>query len=108
MDRLKMNGTVGPIEVEGRSGNFYQFPLRFIDERRRDSVADYLFGKGIDCAKYLHDIVPTARELYGYTGDCPVAEHCSRTVLSIPIHYTMTKRELERVADALNEAAGLA
>jgi dTDP-4-amino-4,6-dideoxygalactose transaminase len=108
MAGLKMNGTVGPIAMEDRSGNFYQFPLRFIDERQRDSVADYLFGKGIDCAKYLHDIVPTARELYGYAGDCPVAEHCSRTVLSIPIHYTMTRQELERVVDALNEAAGLA
>ena len=104
MAGLKMNGAVGPIDLEGRSSNFYQFPLRFVDERRRDFVADYLFGKGIDCAKYLHDIVPTAGELYGYAGDCPVAEHCSRTVLSIPIHYTMTRRDLDRVAEALNEA----
>ena len=68
------------------------------------SWSDYLFGKGIDCAKYLHDIIPTASDLYGYAGDCPVAEQCSKTVLSIPIHYTMTRRDLDRVAEALNEA----
>jgi dTDP-4-amino-4,6-dideoxygalactose transaminase len=104
MDRLDRKRSVAPIDIEGRSSNCYQFPLRFIDERRRDFVADYLFGKGIDCAKYLHDILPTARELYGYAGDCPVAEHCSKTVLSIPVHYTMTRRDLDRVAEALNEA----
>jgi len=105
--RLDMKNSVVPMDVEGRSGNCYQFSLRFPDERRRDFVADHLFGKGIDCAKYLHDIVPTARELYGYAGDCPVAEHCSKTVLSIPIHYTMTRRDLDRVAEALNEADAL-
>jgi dTDP-4-amino-4,6-dideoxygalactose transaminase len=104
MDRLDRKRSVAPIDIEGRSSNCYQFPLRFIDERRRDFVADYLFGKGIDCAKYLHDIIPAARELYGYAGDCPVAEHCSKTVLSIPVHYTMTRRDLDRVAEALNEA----
>jgi dTDP-4-amino-4,6-dideoxygalactose transaminase len=108
MNRLDMKSSVLPIDMEGRTSNRYQFPLRFPDERRRDSVADYLFGKGIDCAKYLHDIIPTARDLYGYAGDCPVAEQCSKTVLSIPIHYTMTMRDLDRVAEVLNEADAMA
>lgn len=102
-DKLNLIGSVGPLDLEGRRSNCYQFPIRFKDERRRDLVADYLFKKGIDCAKYLDDIVPTAKELYGYEGDCPVSEQCSKTILSIPIHYMMARKDLDRIAHAWAE-----
>jgi dTDP-4-amino-4,6-dideoxygalactose transaminase len=91
-----------PPENNDRSRNWFQFPLRFQGTNQRDVMADYLLNQGIDTAKYLDAIADEARSNYGYKGDCPDAELLSKTVLLVPIHYTLSARDIEHIARSIN------
>jgi dTDP-4-amino-4,6-dideoxygalactose transaminase len=92
-----------PPEVNGgSSGNWFQFALRFQNTDQRDAMAAYLLNQGIDTAKYLDDIADEVRSNYGYTGDCPNAELLAKTVLLVPIHYTLSTRDIEHIARSIN------
>lgn len=92
-----------PVERgNGSTGNWFQFALQFQSTRQRDAMADYLFRQGIDTSKYLDDIVEDAGSHYGYKGDCPNAERLSKTVLLVPIHYTLRARDIETIARSIN------
>jgi dTDP-4-amino-4,6-dideoxygalactose transaminase len=96
-----------PSEVKGCASNWYQFALRFQNSNQRDVMAEYLLNQGIDTAKYLDNIVDEARSIYGYNGDCPNAELLSKTVLLVPIHYTLRTRDIEYIARSINEGTQL-
>ena len=107
---IEPGSSILPLEKEGCRSNFYQFAIRFTAQSHRDEVATYLWEHGIDSARYLDDIAEYARRTYGYEGDCPVAERCAKTVLSIPNHYTITSGTIERIARVVSagiQSAGL-
>lgn len=86
-----------PIETEHSVSNYFQFPLRLADQESRDALADYLMKHGIDAAKYLDRSPEGATRAYGYEGDCPNSELCSRTTLTVPIYYTLSDRDLDYI-----------
>ena len=94
-----------PNESNGCSSNWYQFAIRFQNTDQRDAMAGYLLNQGIDTAKYLDDIVGEARLNYGYTGDCPNAELLSKTVLLVPIHYTLRTWDIEHIVRSITEGS---
>jgi perosamine synthetase len=94
-----------PSEGNGCSSNWSQFALRFQNTNQRDVMADYLLNQGIDTSKYLDNIADEARSNYGYNGDCPNAEMLSKTVLLVPIHYTLRTRDIEHIARSINEGS---
>lgn len=104
LKNLDVKDAILPREKKGCWSNYYQFAVRFRNRRQRDRVAHYLFQHGVDSAKYLDDVVDVAREHYHYQGDCPNAEHCSKTVLSIPHYYTLSANDLDNVVSCLNKA----
>ena len=67
-------------------------------------MAEMLFQQGIDTARYLDGIAVEAAASYGYRGDCPAAERLSRTVLLVPVHYTLRTRDIEFIARSINWA----
>lgn len=94
-----------PSESDGFTSNWFQFALRFQTTGQRDAMADYLFDQGIDTAKYLDDIVDETRSNYGYVGDCPNVEQLSKTVLLVPIHYTLSTADIARIIRAVNQGS---
>ena len=96
-----------PSEGTDCSSNWFQFALRFQNTYQRDAMADYLYTRGIDTSKYLDTIVDEARSNYGYIGDCPNAELLSKTVLLVPIYYTLSSSDIEHVARSINEGSKL-
>jgi len=102
LKNIRLENVSLPHERENCWSNYYQFVIRFQDSKQRDTMADYLFRKGIDTAKYLDEIIDVARENYNYNGDCPNAELCSKTVLVIPNHYTLSKKDLDHIINSLN------
>lgn len=94
-----------PSESGGCSTNWFQFALRFEDTQRRDAMADHLLRQGIDTSKYADDVPEEARSRYGYTGDCPNAELLAKTILLVPIHYTLRRRDIEHIARAINQGS---
>jgi dTDP-4-amino-4,6-dideoxygalactose transaminase len=105
LENLEMENASLPRERQDCWSNYYQFPIRFEDSEQRDLMADYLMRRGIDSAKYLDDIVQVAKEHYNYSGDCQNAEHSSKTVLSIPHHYTLSSAEIDHIISCLNEGS---
>jgi dTDP-4-amino-4,6-dideoxygalactose transaminase len=101
--------TVEPVnfgmlsEGNSLSSNWFQFALKFQNTNQRDAMADYLFAQGIDTSKYLDEIVDEAHRNYGYGGDCPNAELLSKTVLLVPIHYSLRTSDIEHIAHSINE-----
>ncbi len=94
-----------PSENTGCCSNWYQFALRFQNTHERDLMAEHLFMRGIDAAKYLDTIVDEACSNYHYTKDCPNAELLSKTILLIPIHYNLKTRDIEHIARSINEGS---
>jgi perosamine synthetase len=103
LDNLMMKDVALLYERDNCWSNYYQFPVRFETADKRDLAASYLFQKGIDTAKYLDEVVESAKCEYNYIGDCPNAEHSSKTVLIIPNHYNLSKRDLSHIVDTLNQ-----
>lgn len=105
LENIKMRNVVLPREKQGYKSNYYQFAIRFPDTGQRDAMAAYLFKHGIDTAKYLDEVIDLAGEQYNYNKDCPDAEHCSKTVLVIPNHYTLLRQDLDHIVDCLNKGS---
>jgi perosamine synthetase len=104
LDRLQLRNAHMPREKDECRSNYYQFALRFRTPEVRDLAADYLFRRGIDTAKYLDEIIEHSEILYGYRGDCPNSEVCSKTTLVIPHYYTLSRRALLHIAQVVTEA----
>ncbi len=102
---LTPEGFCLPPQSEDAAGNWFQFALRFPGQAQRDRMADHLLRCGIDTAKYLDTIAEEARLQYGYQGDCPQAERLSKTILLVPIHYTLKARDIEYIASSINDGA---
>lgn len=72
---------------------------------RRDELEKYLNDKGIGTVKH-YPIPMHMQKAYESLnipeGSLPIAEEISRTVLSIPMYYNMTDKEISYVIDAVN------
>ena len=66
-------------------------------------MAQFLFQHRIGTIKPYQDIVETATAHYGYSGGCPIAENLSKRILAIPVHHGLSKRDLRRIANMVNE-----
>ena len=95
-----------PFQKQGCESNYYQFALRAEDREQRDNLAAHLIKSGIDSVKYLDGIGTEAADQFGYKGDCPVAEQCSRTVLTVPVYYSLSRRDVVRIANGINSFNG--
>jgi len=104
LEHLNPKGIILPREKSFAMSNYYQFAVLCSDRKHRDSLADELCRKGIDCAKYLSDIAQVAAAEYGYKGDCPRAEECANRVLVIPHHYALSQRALDQIIERVNAA----
>lgn len=106
LKNLRMENVVLPLEKDNCWSNYYQFVIRFETPGKRDAMADYLFKQGVDTAKYLDEVIDVAAENYHYKGDCPNSEICSKTVLVIPNHYTLSRKDLDHIVNCVNDGLG--
>ena len=102
--RLRWNSECLCPEPAGAEWNRFHFPIQLRSEAERDAIAAGLWRQGIDCSRYLNDVVEVARRHYGYRGGCQVSEELSRRVLVPPAHHGLATGAVERVAQALNAA----
>ena len=95
-----------PVTEKDYEHIYHVFVIR-CDER--DALEKYLAEKGIGTVKHY----PTPMHLQGAyadlglkKGDLPVAERISETVLSLPMYYGMTDKQINYVIDAINSFKG--
>jgi len=96
----KVKGIVTPKIREHAEHVFHQYTIRIAD---RDNSAQKLREKGVGVGIHYPTPIhhqPLYKEL-GYTDDLPVAEAASREVLSLPVHPSLTRDELDTIVDAV-------
>ncbi len=104
-----LNGLPGiqtPVVSDFAHHVFHQYTLRVKD---RDKFREYLTSKGISTGVYYPDVLynsPAIRDaLPGEYVMCPVSEHATTEVISLPIHPYLTQEELEYIVAAITEWA---
>lgn len=96
----KRSGVITPKVREGCEHIFHQYTIRISD---RDAAAQKLRNKGVGVGIHYPTPIHT-QPLYkqlGYNESLPVAEAASREVLSLPVHPSLTKDDLNFIVDAV-------
>jgi dTDP-4-amino-4,6-dideoxygalactose transaminase len=96
----KIPGVVTPKIREGCEHIFHQYTIRIPD---RDAAAQKMKDKGVGVG--IHYPTPIHNQpLYkqlGYNDSLPIAEAASREVLSLPVHPSLSKDDLDCIVDAV-------
>ncbi|NEB77781.1 DegT/DnrJ/EryC1/StrS family aminotransferase [Streptomyces sp. SID14478] len=101
---LTTDAVTTPFVADGARHVYHQYTVR-VANGQRDLMQSKLAERGIGSAVYyptpIHRLAPFC------TGDqLPETDRAAAEVLSLPVHPTLTDREVERVADAVNSVAG--
>lgn len=98
-------GIVRPVVESGYKHVFHQYTIRVTKDFgiSRDEVARRLNDEGIGTGVYYP--VPVHLQKYykslGYSESHPVAEQAAKEVISLPIHPSVTPKDIEFIADML-------
>ncbi|WP_197076090.1 DegT/DnrJ/EryC1/StrS aminotransferase family protein [Methanosarcina sp. MTP4] len=90
-----------PFETKDTYCNYYLFPVQVESQLKRDEVSELLRKKGIDTAKLFSKTPEIAKKNYGYKEGCPNTEKVAESILVIPNHFTLKKRELDHIINAI-------
>lgn len=93
-----------PLKPDADFGHIYHvFVVRC---KERDAFEKYLADNGVSTVKH-YPIPMHLQDCYadlGYKqGDLPIAEEISNTVISLPMYYGMTDKEVQYVIDVVNK-----
>ena len=110
MDRLMGNKhLILPTLGEDDHASWFVFVVRLndlFDAEARDEAIRRLRLRGIGCNNYFPPIhlQPYMAERFGFAeGDCPVAEHVGGRTLALPFFSGITRQQVDRACDALEE-----
>jgi perosamine synthetase len=106
----KIPGLTPPYPEEHTKHVFYQYVIRVEDDYplTRDQLAEHLREMGIDTAVHYPTPIfkqPLYRDLGYNKTSCPIAEESSNHVLSLPVHPSVTRSDIEYIVAALKETA---
>lgn len=102
LNEINNEKVVLPVKVEGSTHVFHVFAIR---TEERNQLQTYLKDNGIDTL--CHYPIPIHRQeayrnLGIEEGRLPIAEHISRTELSLPMYYGLTDEEVTYIVDKIN------
>jgi len=104
-DRLAdVPGVETPTVPDGRTHVFHQYTVRADD---RDGLQDHLAARDVGSAVYYPRPVHRQPAYDHVDATAPVAEAAAAEVLSLPVHPSLSDADLERVARAVEEHAGV-
>ena len=95
------------IALPSRVNDIYEhiYHVFVIRCKQRNELESFLNERGIGTVKHypipIH-MQEAYKELNISEGELPVAEEISKTVLSLPMYYGMTKKEIDYVVDSVN------
>jgi perosamine synthetase len=99
-----LTGESAPVVPHGFRHVFHQYTVRI--NRDRNQIGEHLKSRGIGNDTYYPIGVHKLPSFHSSV-DLPETEAASREVLSLPIHPGLTKRDLRKIAGALNEALSI-
>jgi dTDP-4-amino-4,6-dideoxygalactose transaminase len=100
-DNLK--GVVVPPVAPGAVHVYHQYTIRVVDQDR-DAFAEEIGKRGIGSGVYYP--IPNHRlPSYGLTMDLPETELAAKQALSLPVHPSLSRADLEKVVEVINAVA---
>lgn len=101
-----VEGVITPASPENRKHVYHQYTIR-VTKGNRDDWVDILTEKGIGSG--IHYPIPLYNQpIYkelGFTGSAPNAELAADTVISLPVHPSLSKDDLDLVIEAVKDAS---
>ena len=101
-----IDGVVTPYCAYDSKHVYHQYTIR-VEKGDRDDWTDIINDCGVGTGIYypipLYE-QPIYREL-GFKGNCPNAELASDTVISLPVHPSLTQEDLDLVIEAVKKAS---
>lgn len=101
-----VEGVITPASPENRKHVYHQYTIR-VTKGNRDDWVDILtengIGSGIHYPIPLYN-QPIYKEL-GFTGSAPNAELAADTVISLPVHPSLSKEDLDLVIEAVKDVS---
>lgn len=106
-EQLKdVEGIVTPKSPDNYKHVYHQYTI-LVEKGNRDEWVEFLTNNGIGTG--IHYPIPLYNQpIYkklGIEGDCPLAEKAADNVISLPVHPSLTKEDLDLVVDAVKEAS---
>ena len=100
-----IKGVVVPPVAVGAEHVYHQYTIRIVD-LDRDRFSEELTRKGVGNGVYYPTPIHRLPS-FGQRLDLPVTEDVARQCLSLPVHPSLTPRDLEVIVDAVNETAAV-
>ncbi|MDY6965422.1 MAG: DegT/DnrJ/EryC1/StrS aminotransferase family protein [Halobacteriota archaeon] len=108
--KLKLKGIITPRVLDGCEHVFHQYTIRVTEESdiTRDDLVRVLNEEGIDTG--IHYPIPIHKQPFyldmGYNDHLPVSEKLASQVVSLPIHPSISNKDLDYISDVIREALG--
>ena len=104
----EINGIKAPYVSDNVKHVFHQFTVR-VEKFNRDKLMEFLNNSGIGTG--IHYPKPIYQQKvyqeFGFNSLCPEAERASSEVLSLPVHPSLKKEDLEKIVFTLKEASNI-
>ena len=101
-----VDGAITPYCVPGSKHVYHQYTIR-VEKADRDDWVDIINDCGVGTG--IHYPIPLYKQpIYkalGFEGDCPNAELAADNVISLPVHPSLTKEDLDLVIEAVKTAS---
>lgn len=101
-----VDGVITPYCVEDSKHVYHQYTIR-VEKGNRDDWVDIINKCGVGTG--IHYPIPLYNQpIYkslGLDGNCPNAELAADNVISLPVHPSLTKEDLDRVICAVKKAS---
>lgn len=98
-----ISGVVTPPTASGAMHVFHQYTIRVVDQDR-DKFAEELVKRGVGCGVYYPTPIHRLPS-FGLTINLPVTEQVALQCLSLPVHPSLSKKDLETIVETVNAVA---
>ncbi len=100
-----IEGVITPVAYEENKHVYHQYTIKVQGDR--DAWIKFLDENGIGCGVYYP--IPLYNQEYykeiGYNQSCPVTDKVVNEVISLPIHPSLTKTELDTIISVVKRAS---
>ena len=98
-----ISGVVTPPTASGAIHVFHQYTIRVVDQDR-DKFAEELVKRGVGCGVYYPTPIHRLPS-FGLTIDLPVTEQVALQCLSLPVHPSLSQKDLEAIVETVDAVA---
>ena len=104
---IKIKGLTTPYKTNNVRHVYHQYVVRIEDDfaASRETLMEYLQAKGVGSAVHYPKAVyehPLYQGLGYGNVRCPISEELSRRVMSLPVHPSLSRDDIEYIAETVN------